>query len=148
MKRPGLVNFLIAVNVLVFLAQIGFAAYLLVLTRSPQVVGGDDPASSIHGLKVAAAIFAVPALFWVLSLLAILRRWAWGGWYGMLLHLGLAALFTFDIVDDWRNADEFSMALVALGLIVAGLYLAGPVRSYFSGRSATIDAELVAGQGI
>lgn len=148
MKRPGLINFLIALHVLVFLAQVGFAAYLLVLTHSPQVVGGNDAADSVHGLKIAAAIFALPSLFWVLSLVAILRRWTWGGWYGMLLHLGLAALFTVDIVDDWRNADEFSMALVALGLIVAGLYLAAPVRRYFSRRIDTIDAELAAGQGI
>ncbi len=147
MKRPGLVYFLIVANVLILLAQVGFIGYLLALTRSPKILIGDDPAGTVHELKVAVAVFGVPALLWALSLVALFKRWRWGGWYGMALYVALAGLFLFDMADDWRDADSATMILAAFGMIMAGLYLVRPVRAYFA-DSAPTEAELVAGQGI
>ncbi len=81
MKRPDLIlGVIIVVQSLMALVVIGTAAYVLWLTRSPEILSEPDAADAIHGLKIGAAVLGAPGLLLLLAAIGLWRSKRWGWW--------------------------------------------------------------------
>jgi hypothetical protein len=147
MKRPVLVTVLFAAHAITALLFGGVAVYLLFLTRSPEILKESDAAETVHALRLGAVVVGITVFPLLVSMAAIIRRWFWGGWYSLLIHVGFASIFIFDMIDE-HAIDEAEMIIAAVCLAIAALYVTGPVRRYFSGKSRAQKSDLVAGAGI
>ncbi len=145
MKRPAAVNLLLALNLLAIVCLGGVAGYFLFLTRAPAIRNDPEGGEAVHGLYLAAAILGPAAIFWIIALLGTLRRWAWGLWYGILLHLVTGGLFLYTCFDDWPDTDAGEISFAVVPVVIAFVYLTRPVRRYFAeSRLAAASA----GEGI
>ncbi len=130
MKRPAAVRALIAINVLMVVFLAGLAGYFLVRTHAPGIHRFPDVAEAIRRSYKVAAILGFTSIFWIVALWAILKRWNWGWWYGVLLNLVIFGVFAYSIFEDWPYIDGAEISVAATLIVTAGLYLTSPVRHH------------------
>jgi hypothetical protein len=130
MNRPTTVTALIAFQLIVTVAGLALTAYLIWLTRSPDILKGKDPSNEIRGLYIGALVIGLPSVLNGVIFFGLWRRARWGWWCGLALSLILAALFVYSAFDpNGADADDFALAAVPVVLCFA--YLVPRVRRWF-----------------
>jgi hypothetical protein len=87
MKRSGWVTGFVVMQAVWTLALIALPVYLLFLARSPAILNGADGKDAAYGLKIGAAVVAVPALSAIVLSYGLWKEKLWGWWLGLLSNL-------------------------------------------------------------
>ena len=109
---------------------IAFPVYLLSLTRSRDILSSPEARESVYGLKIAAAIFAVPALFGIVSTLGLWREKLWGWWLAVVSDAVTLALLIYSMIDD-ATIDWDMLALTIISAVLTILLLLPVVRKFY-----------------
>jgi hypothetical protein len=130
MKRSGWITGIVVIQALWTLALIALPIYLLILTRSQGIVSGPAPKESIYGLKIGAAVMALPALFAIISTFGLWKEKLWGWWLALLSNAFVLMMLIYSMTDentlDW---DMFGLAVVSAVLPI--LLLLPVVRKFY-----------------
>lgn len=112
------------------LALIALPIYLLILTRSQSILSGPAPKESIYGLKVGAAVIAVPAVFAIVSTFGLWKKKLWGWWLALLSNAFVLVMLIYSMTDentlDW---DMFGVTVISAVLPI--LLLLPLVRNFY-----------------
>jgi MFS family permease len=134
MRRSGWVTGVTVIQLLVALTLAGGAIYLLVLTRSPEILNDKDEAEAAHGLRIAAAICAPLALIYLASVYGLWKDKLWGWWLGFLLNLAAAGTLVYSVIDDgWSHSDATDIALPVAFIVLLALFVIPAVRRHYWG---------------
>jgi hypothetical protein len=138
MKRPLLATIAMVVQWALGAASAALMVYLLVLTRSQETLTAKDPAGEIQGLKVGAAVFILPTIFYLVAARGMQKGKLWGWWVALLTNIVSAAIFVYNMFDGGiSHFDTDELPFAAGFLVVVGLLLLPGVRkSYRPGRGA------------
>jgi hypothetical protein len=132
MKRSPWITAVTVIQLLLGLTLAGVSVYLLVLTKSPEILGEKDAADTVHGLHIAAAILSPLALAYFLSVLGLWKGKLWGWWIAFLLNLASAGSFVYSLIDDgWKGSDASDKALTAGSVAIVLLFIVPVVRKYY-----------------
>ncbi len=114
MKRPPWVTGVVVAQTLWTLALVAFPVYLLALTRSRDVLNLDEAKETVYGLKIAAGLFAIPALLGVVSTLGLWRGKPWGWWLTVVSNTLMFVALIYSMIDDGTlEWDMFALTVVS-----------------------------------
>ncbi len=132
MKRPFLVTVAMMLQWLLGLGSAALIVYLLVLTRSQETLAAKDPAVEIQGLEIGAAVFILPAIFYLVAARGMQKGKLWGWWIALLMNIASAAIFVYNLLDEGiHKLDTDELPFTAGFLIVVGLLLLPVVRKFY-----------------
>ena len=136
MQRSPLISIVNLLQLLLGLMLAGLSIYLLALTRSPKTLADPDPAGTVHGLLIGAAVLGVPALITLIGALGLWKRRFWGWVLSLATDVGTLTVLVYSMIDerDWEG-DEIALAAGCLVLIV--LLLLPKVRAFYWNATAT-----------
>lgn len=130
MKRPALVTVVNVVQVLLGLLLAGTTAYLVVLTRSKEILAEPESADTVHGLLIGALVLGIPAMITLIGAVGLWKGRFWGWVLSLATDVGVVAVFVYSMIDD--NAVDTEMLVMAAGFVVPLVLLLIPaVRSFF-----------------
>ena len=130
MKRPVLVTVVNVVQVLLGLVLAGTTVYLIVLTRSKEILAEPDSGDAVHGLLIGALVLGIPA---VITLIAAVGLWMgkfWGWVLSLATDVGVVAVMIYSVVGD-NDVDTEQIAITAGFLVAAVLLLLPAVRAAY-----------------
>src|ERR1700704_4008070 len=136
MQRSPLISIVNLLQLLLGLVLAGLSIYLLTLTRSPKTLADPDPAGTVHGLLIGAAVLGVPALITLIGTLGLWKRRFWGWVLSLATDVGTLTVLVYSMIDerDWEG-DEISLAAGCMVLIV--LLLLPKVRAFYWNAATT-----------
>jgi hypothetical protein len=136
MKRSGWIVGVVVIQAMWMLLLVALASYLLVLARSSSIVNDPDGPDAAHGLRLGAAVIAVPAAFAIASCYGLWKRKLWGWWVGLLSNTALLGTLIYSMTDE--NTIDWDMVGVTTVAAVLPLLLLVPVvrKFYWQGRKA------------
>jgi hypothetical protein len=117
MKRSGWVTGAVVIQVFWMLALVALPIYLLFLTRSSGILNVPDGKEAAHGLKVWAAVVAVPAVLAIASAYGLWKEKLWGWWIALVSNTVILGLFIYSMTDE----NTIAWDMVAVTLVSAGL---------------------------
>ncbi len=129
--RPRLLTAAITLQWLLALGFLAIVAYVLYLSRSPEMLKAKDPADAVHGLYVGAGFMALPAVGFVLAAIGLARGAVWGWIVALITNLGVVALFLEEPIfehEPWISEDT---AFAVPSIVAIVLLLLPPVLRYF-----------------
>jgi uncharacterized membrane protein (DUF2068 family) len=132
MKRSALVVTVLVSQFLLALLVLGTAAYVLWLTRSPDILNEPDAADAVRGLEIGAAVLGVPGLVLLVASVGLWlgRRWAW--WLALATEAVMLATLLYSMLDE--NTVEWDEATLTLCFLIFPILLLLPrVRKVFWG---------------
>jgi hypothetical protein len=130
MKRPALVATVTIVQFLLALLLAGTAAYILWLTRSPEILNGPDAADAVHGLKIGAAVLGAPALILLVATVGLWRSKLWGWWLALATDVVMLATFAYSTLDE-NTLETNEVAMTLSFAIFSVLLLLPKVRKFY-----------------
>ena len=136
-RRSGWIIAVVVIQAMWMLALVALSLYLLVLARSSDIVNDPDGPDAAHGLRIAAVVIAVPAVFAVASTYGLWRGKLWGWWVGLLSNAAMLGTLIYSMMDE--NTIDWDMVGVATVSAVLPLLLLVPlVRKFYwhGGESA------------
>ena len=138
MKRPWMVVVATVVQWLLGLGSAALTVYLLALTRSKETLSAQDPAAEIQGLEIAAAVFILPTIVYLLAAYGMQKGKRWGWWLALAMNMVSTGAFlvgTFDV--GVRQVDKDVLPFAAgFALVVAWLLLSQVRRFFWRGPAA------------
>jgi len=137
MKRPWMVVVATVVQWLLGLGSAALTVYLLALTRSKETLSAQDPAVEIRGLEIAAAVFILPTIVYLLAAYGMQKGKRWGWWLGLAMNVVSTGVFlagTFDV--GVRQVDKDVLPFAAGFALVVAWLLLSQVRRFFWSRPA------------
>ena len=136
MKRSPLISIVNLLQLLLGLMLAGLSIYLVALTRSPKTLADPDPAGTVHGLLIGAAVLGVPALITLIGALGLWKRRFWGWVLSLATDVGTLTVLVYSMIDerDWEG-DEISWAAGCMLLII--LLLLPAVRKFYWSAAVT-----------
>ena len=136
MKRSPLISIVNLLQLLLGLMLAGLSIYLVALTRSPKTLADPDPAGTVHGLLIGAAVLGVPALITLIGALGLWKRRFWGWVLSLATDVGTLTVLVYSMIDerDWEG-DEISLAAGCMVLII--LLLLPAVRKFYWSAALT-----------
>ena len=143
MKRPVMLKALVVLQLLCASAGIALAAYLVTLTRSPEILNEKDAADTVHGLWIAVGVIGIPSLLEAVFAVPLLRRSGWGWAAGFGLNLTLAVVLLYSALSE-RNIDVDDVVSAAIPTVLCLLYLVPAVRRWFWWPPHTPEAVVTA----
>jgi len=133
MNRSVLVTLVAVIQLLFGLLCAGTVGYLLVLTRSKQILADKDAAEAVHGLKIGAAVVAAMAVPVLASAYGLFKRKLWAWIVALLVNVAGAVLMLWGPVLEHERMDRSDITFTAFFLVmVIVLLLPGVWRSFFS----------------
>jgi len=127
-KRPVLVTTVTIAQSLLGLLLAVTAAYVLWLTRSPEILKGPDAADAVHGLKIGAAVLGAPAWILLVASVGLWRSKLWGWW--LALDVVMLVAFVYSTLDE--NTIETDEVAMTLGFAIFSVLLLLPkVRKFY-----------------
>jgi len=132
MKRSAWVTGVVALQTLWMLALVGLPIYLLILARSQGILNTADGKDAAHGLRVGAAVIAVPALFAIVSTFGLWKEKLWGWWISLLSNTMMMGAMIYSTLDE--NSIDWDMVAVAVASAVLPVLLLLPVVRKFYWR--------------
>ncbi len=130
-KRQRWVALAILLQAFWALALIALAGYLLVLATS-------RPPDHATGLRLSAAIIAMPGLIAATGGLGLWRSKGWGWWLSLICDWGIVAALIYAIIDDAIDGLlDWSLVGTTLFAIIVPILLMSPAvgRFYLRTRS-------------
>src|SRR5215471_10938363 len=88
-KRSGWVTGAVVIQILWMVTLVALSIYLLILARSSGILNGPDGKDAAHGLRVGAAVIALPALFAALSSYGLWKGKLWGWWVALFSNTAM-----------------------------------------------------------
>jgi uncharacterized membrane protein (DUF2068 family) len=134
MKRSPLVTLVIVLSALLGVFLAGTTVYLVVLTRSREILAEPDAADTIHGLLIGAGVLAAPAAITLIAVFGLWKGRFWGWLLSLVTDVGMLGVLVYSIIDD-NEVDGELIALTAGFLVPVVLLLLPAVRKFF--RKAT-----------
>ena len=136
MQRSPLISIVNLLQLLLGLMLAGLSIYLLALTRSPKTLADPDPAGTVHGLLIGAAVLGVPALITLIGALGLWKRRFWGWVLSLATDVGTLTVLVYSMIDerDWEG-DESALAAGCVVLII--LLLLPAVRKFYWSAAIT-----------
>ena len=130
MKRTSLVRSVMVFQTLVAVLVVGMAAYALWLLRSPRILSEPDAADTIHGLRIGAAVTAVPGLLLLAAAIGLWFCKCWSWWLALLTDVLVFATLTYNSLTE-KSVEWDEVALTVCFLLPA-VFLALPsVRAFY-----------------
>jgi hypothetical protein len=137
-RRPRLATATAVLHFAMALACIAIAVYLLILTRSPEILNDKDAADAVHGLKIGAAVVGPVAIPYILIGIGVWKGRIWGWIVGLILNVLAVAVFIEDSVSE-RRIDWDDMSVAAIFVVLLVPLLLPPVwRWCWRRRAATV----------
>ena len=133
-KRSGWVTGVLALQGLWTVVLAALPICLLILARSPGILNGPDGNEAARGLRIGAAVIALPALFATVSSYGLWRGKLWGWWVALLSNTVLLGIIIYSMTDE--NTIEWDGVGVTLGSAILPilLLLPGVRRFYWQGN--------------
>ena len=131
--RSGWITGVIVVQALWTLALVALVVYLLILARSQRILSGPDAADAAHGLRIGAAVIAVPAVFAIVSTLGLWKEKLWGWWIALMCNTLILGAMIYSTIDE--NSLDWDMAGVTVVSAILPILLLLPVVRKFYWRS-------------
>jgi len=130
MKRSAL---LASVTLMQLLLGVLFSGlFILLLSLLPEVIPGQNAATAIWGLKVAAAIIGPLALLVLASLYGVWKGKLWGWWVAFVGDAALGGILIYSLIDDgWKNVDWTVVVLMAASMVALIFLLLPKVRRVY-----------------
>jgi len=129
MKRPLWVTIVIVLQALLGVLLAATIVYLLVLTRSKEILAEPEAADTIHGLLIGAGVLAAPAMITLIAAFGLWRGRFWGWLLSLATDVGMVAVLVYSIIDDHEIDGE--MVALAMGFLVPLILLLLPsVRKF------------------
>lgn len=139
-KRPAVVTVVTLLQFLLGFLWLGITVYLLVVSRSAETKQGSDPAATILGLQIAAAIIAPGAILGLMAAYALGKDKIWGWWLSLITNGAFVLMLIYSMIDDgWDNLDPEMIGVTLLSLLPVILLLLPSVREFYSRRPARED---------
>jgi len=137
MQRSPAISIVNVLQLLLGLVLAGLSIYLLALTRSPKTLADPDPADTVHGLLIGAAVLGVPALITLIGVFGLWKRRFWGWVLSLATDVGTLAVLVYSMIDerDWEG-DEIALA-AGCGLAIVLLLLPAVRKFYWSAAVTT-----------
>jgi len=130
MRRPSLITVVIVLQFLLGLALAGLSFYVLMQTRSPEVLAEPDVAQAIRGLQIGAAVLGGPALIMLIAVLGLWTRRFWGWVLSLATDVGMLGVLLYSMIDE-RDLDGSESALAAAFVVPVVLLLLPGVRKFY-----------------
>jgi hypothetical protein len=130
-KRSGWVTGVVIVQALWMVALVALCIYLLILARSSGILNGPDGKEAAYGLRVGAAVMALPALFAMASSYGLWKRKLWGWWLALFSNTALLGILIYGMTDE--NTIDWEMAGATVVSAILPILLLLPVvrKSYW-----------------
>ncbi len=142
-KRPGLATASAVLHFLLGVCILALVIYILLLTRSPKVLREPDAAEAVHGLKLAAAMFAPGIGIYWLAAYGLWTRRRLGWLLGAVADLGLAVVLLWGPVFEHDPVERDLAALIAMFVVPLLLLLLPPVPRFYWVRTTRSPAATV-----
>ena len=138
-SRSGWITGVIVVQALWTLAIVALVVYLLILARSQRILSGPDAADAAHGLRIGAAVIAVPAVFAIVSTLGLWKEKLWGWWIALLSNTLILGAMIYSTLDE--NSIDWDMAVVTVVSAILPILLLLPVvrKFYWCASEIRVD---------
>ncbi len=120
-KRPALATAASVLHVLMGLSCVALVVYLLYLTRTKEILSDKDAAETVHGLRLAAVIFAPVAVAYLAGGIGLWKGRLWGWLISAVadvLWLGFMLWDAFSEAPRYIDWDEVTIAAAFLILLV------------------------------
>ncbi len=130
MKRSPLITAVNVMQLLLGLLYTGLTIYLLVLTRSREILAGLDASDTVYGLRIGALVLGVPALLTLIGVWGLWKRQLWGWVLSVATDVVVLAVLVYSVIDENnREGDEIALAL---GFVIPVVLLLLPrVRTFY-----------------
>ncbi|HUM06295.1 MAG TPA: hypothetical protein VLT90_12600 [Terriglobales bacterium] len=142
MKRPALVMVVNVVQTLLGLLLAGITLYLIVLTRSKEILADSDAADTVHGLLIGALVIGIPALITLIAAFGLWKGRFWGWVLSLATDVGIVAVLVYNTISEGDlEGDEIALAVGFLLPVI--LLLLPAVRKFFwtpSGRQVSAQS--------
>lgn len=137
MKRPALVTVAIVLQGVLGLLVAATAVYLIILSRSQQILSEPDAANAVHGLRIAAGVVSIPAAITLIAAFGLWKGRFWGWVLSLATDVGVVAVFVYNAVGE-NDAEGGEIATVVGFLALVVLLLLPVVRRYFWNSSGRV----------
>jgi hypothetical protein len=130
MKRTSLIKSAIVLQSLIAVLVVGMAAYVLWLSRSPQILSEPDAADAVHGLRVGAAVTAIPGMLLLAAAIGLWlgKRWSW--WLALATDVLVFATLAYNSLTE--NSVEWDEVALTMCFLLPAVFLALPsVRAFY-----------------
>lgn len=135
--RSGFVVGAKVVQLVFGLLWFSLVAFLLWLSRSPEIPQQPDAHAAAWGLEIAAGVFAPIALLVLLGAYGMMRNQLWGWWVALLADLGTVLLLAYSMIDDgWGNIDAALVGTTAASVVPVVFLLLPGVRQFYWAKTA------------
>src|SRR5258706_12000917 len=135
MKRSPLISIVNVLQLLLGSVLAALSIYLVILSRSPETLADPDPAGTVHGLLIGAAVLGVPALITLIGVFGLWKRRFWGWVLSLATDVGTLAVFVFSMIHERElGSDEIcpaaggGLAVFLVLLPAGGKVFLGPPR--------------------
>ncbi len=122
-KRPGGITALVVMQGIWAIAQVVFPSYLFALSFTHR--------ENASGLRLAALLFALPALLAALGWYGLWKGKLWGWWVSCICGWGMAAIFGYAVIDDGWSMIDWSLVAVAVASLALPVWLVMPSVRHF-----------------
>ncbi len=140
-KRPALATAASMLHLLMGLCCAALVIYLLYLTRTKEILSDKDAADAVHGLKLAAAIFAPIAVAYLAGGLGLWKGRTWGWLISLAIDLFALVLMLWDVFSEGLHRIDWDDAVIApVFLVLLLLVLLPPVRRWCWQRAQAAQA--------
>jgi uncharacterized membrane protein (DUF2068 family) len=130
MKRPALVTVVNVVQTLLGLLLAGITVYLIVLTKSKEILAEQEAADTVRGLLIGALVLGIPAVITLIAAVGLWKGRFWGWVLSLATDVGMLAVLMYSMMDD--NEIDTEMLVLTLGFVVPVVLLLLPaVRNFF-----------------
>lgn len=130
MKRSGWITGVIVVQALWMLTLVGLPIYLLILARSSAIRSGPDAADAAHGLRVGAAVIALPAVLAIASSFGLWKQKLWGWWVALVSNSLMTGMLIYSTMDE-NTIDWDMFGLTVISAVLPILLLLPVVRKFY-----------------
>ncbi len=130
MKRSRWITGIVTMQAVWTLVLISFPIYLLALTRSKEILNLNEARETVYGLKIAAALFAIPPFFTIISTFGLWREKLWGWWLAVVGNALTLAALVYSMIDD-ASIDWDMLILTIISAILTILLLLPVVRKIY-----------------
>ena len=124
MNRSGWITGTIVVQALWAVALVGFALFLLILSRT----AGSEASAE---LKTGATVLGVSGLLAIVSWYGLWKETLWGWWLALITDFALLSMFIYSMVDDGLGNIDWEMAGITLTSAIVPIFLLIPVVRRF-----------------
>jgi hypothetical protein len=112
MKRPWLIATITTIHVVYALALAGLAVFVLLQTRSPEILSEPDAKDAIYGLEMGSLALGVPALILFAAVYGLWKGKLWGWWLAFLIDVSVDGVLIYSVFEDgWRQAESDDVVL-------------------------------------